>query len=196
MVADLEATLRMQHAVGRATRDSLPPMAALQDDYPFIRSVLRRHGVSPHDADDLAQEVLLVMWRRRADFDEARPLRPWLGGIAARLAISFRRRKQRLTPTDMEDTSDPGPDPEADLASRRSRALVTRALATLPEKLRTALVCCDVEGQSVRDFTQAQGIPLHTGYSRLRLGRQALGRNLRRLMQDDLDDDLPTAGLG
>jgi RNA polymerase sigma-70 factor (ECF subfamily) len=184
----------MQHAVRRAGRDALPPMAALADDYPFIRSVLKRHGVSPHDADDLAQEVLLVMWRRRADFDEARPLRPWLGGIAMRLAASFRRRKQRLAADELEDACDPAPDPESDLATRRSRALVTQALAVLPEKLRTALVCCDVDGQSVRDFTQAKGIPLHTGYSRLRLGRQALGRNLRRLMQIDLDRNLRPAG--
>jgi RNA polymerase sigma-70 factor (ECF subfamily) len=185
----------MQHAVRRATSDVLPPMAALRDDYPFIRAVLRRHGVGPHDADDLAQEVLLVMWRRRADFDEARPLRPWLGGIAARLAASFRRRNKRLSASEFEEACDPGPDPEEDLVSRRSRALVTRALASLPEKLRTALVCCDVDGQSVRDFTRAAGIPLHTGYSRLRLGRQALGRNLRRLMQTEVAD-LPVAGQG
>ena len=176
----------MQHAVRRAARNDLPSMAALERDYPFFRSVLRRHGVSPHDADDLAQEVLLVMWRRRADFDEARPLRPWLGGIAMRLAASFRRRNRHDTASELDDTCDPAPDPETDLADRRSRALVMRALSSLPDKLRLALVCCDVEGQSMRDFTQGAGIPLHTGYSRLRLGRVALGRSLRRLMRADL----------
>ncbi len=44
------------------------------------------------EAEDLAQEVFLVAWRKREQFDPSRPPGPWLRGIARNLARNLARR--------------------------------------------------------------------------------------------------------
>src|SRR5256885_15644889 len=120
----------MQPAVRRASRPlppGLPELAAVREDYHYVRAILRRNGVTARDAEDLVQEVLLVMWRRRGDFDPSRPLRPWLGGIAIKVAAAFRKRKVREVSADRIEARDFGRDPEQELAVSRSQRLVARA---------------------------------------------------------------------
>jgi RNA polymerase sigma-70 factor (ECF subfamily) len=175
----------MQHAVRHDTPSvaDLPRIEARREDYHYVRAILRRNGVNARDAEDLVQEVLLVMWRRRSDYDPSRPLRPWLGGIAVKVAASFRKRKTREISSDVIDARDGALDPEEELALNRSQRMVARALAALPEKLRTVLVLYDLEGHSMRDIAEELEVPLFTAYSRLRMARQSLGRFVRRLQQ-------------
>jgi RNA polymerase sigma-70 factor (ECF subfamily) len=180
----------MQHGARRASRakSPAPPPLAINEHSRYVRGILRRNGVSAGDAEDLVQEVLLVMWRRRADYDPSRPLRPWLGGIAVRVAAAFRKRKVReakVQPADAE-SGPASPDPEQELATMRSHVLVARALAALPEKLRTVVVLYDLDGRSMREIADLLEIPLFTAYSRLRMGRQGLGRTVRRLQRSEI----------
>jgi RNA polymerase sigma-70 factor, ECF subfamily len=178
----------MQHAGRRAPRPASPAppsLNALHEDSHYVRGILRRNGVSARDAEDLVQEVLLVMWRRRADYDPTRPLRPWLGGIAIRVAAAFRKRKVREANAPLHDneTRERVPDPEQELATMRSHILVARALAALPEKLRRVVVLYDLDGRSMREIADNLDIPLFTAYSRLRMARQALGRSVRQMQK-------------
>src|SRR5436189_1974254 len=110
----------MQHGARCASRQTptppAPPPLALHEDTHYVRGILRRNGVSAGEAEDLVQEVLLVMWRRRADYDPSRPLRPWLGGIAVRVAAAFRKRKVREARAPPPAPRERAPDPEEDLA--------------------------------------------------------------------------------
>ncbi len=81
-------------------------VAAFGAEFDYIHRSLRRHGISESDADDLAQEVFLIMWRRWPDYDAARPLRPWLAGIAFRVAYNHRDRIAREVPGGLVDTRD------------------------------------------------------------------------------------------
>ena len=67
----------MQQALRRSPNTSTGPEAvtAFADNYHYLRTMLRRRGMSGADAEDLAQDVLLVMWRRRGDYDPSRPIR-------------------------------------------------------------------------------------------------------------------------
>jgi RNA polymerase sigma-70 factor (ECF subfamily) len=172
----------MQNALRRSPpADNGQAATAFEDNYHYLRSMLRRRGLSAPDAEDLVQDVLLVMWRRRSDYDPARPIRPWLGGIALRLASSHRRRQGREIASEVIDARDRSPDPEEELTATRSTDLILRALAAVPEKLRTVVVLCDLEGRPMKEVARTLDIPLFTGYSRLRMGRQALARSVRRL---------------
>ena len=51
----------------------------------------------PFEAQDLAQEVFLIAFRKLAEIDQSQPLRPWLCTIAANL-IRNHRRKHRAQP--------------------------------------------------------------------------------------------------
>src|SRR5690349_3401515 len=56
----------------------------------YVLASLVRLGVARSDAEDLVNEVFMVVFRRIADYDPARPLRPWLFGIAMRIAMRYR----------------------------------------------------------------------------------------------------------
>jgi RNA polymerase sigma-70 factor (ECF subfamily) len=65
---------------------------------PLLRAWIARAGVSPADADDLSQEVLLVVFREVAGFDRRRPgaFRSWLRTILVhRLRDFFRSSRYR-----------------------------------------------------------------------------------------------------
>jgi RNA polymerase sigma factor (sigma-70 family) len=147
----------------------------------YIFHALRRHGLGEADAEDVVQEVFLVMWRRWAEYDRSRPLRAWLSGIAFRVAYHHRGRAVREVPGGLIDAVDQQPTPE-DLASGNSvRALVLRVLAELPERERTLVRLHDIEDVPMRDIAEVLGIPLQTAHSRLRNGRRNFARGMRRL---------------
>lgn len=62
-----------------------------------IRAFVTARINDPFEAQDLAQEVFLVAYRKLNDIDAERPIRPWLCAIAANL-VRNHRRKRRATP--------------------------------------------------------------------------------------------------
>lgn len=57
----------------------------------YVWKTLRRLGVRPSDIDDVSSEVWLVVHRRLDGYDSSKPIRPWLFGIAFRVAAAERR---------------------------------------------------------------------------------------------------------
>jgi RNA polymerase sigma-70 factor (ECF subfamily) len=92
-------------------------------------------GVAAADAEDLAQEVFLVMWRRRADWDAGRPLRPWLFGVALRIAHEHRHRRGREAPVGLVDQADERPRGEEQVAAATGMADYDDAHVLLKEEL-------------------------------------------------------------
>ncbi|HPA19126.1 MAG TPA: sigma-70 family RNA polymerase sigma factor [Verrucomicrobiae bacterium] len=79
----------------------------------FSRLVLRHQGAlraclavrldEPHHAEDLAQEVFILAFRKLAEFDPQRPFAPWLRGIAFNLLRNHRRKIRAISSGDAED---------------------------------------------------------------------------------------------
>lgn len=67
---------------------------------PLLRGWMSRHHVPPHDADDVVQDVLAVVWRRIGEFHRERPgsFRAWLRTILTHCLQSHWRERRR-TPT-------------------------------------------------------------------------------------------------
>jgi RNA polymerase sigma-70 factor (ECF subfamily) len=181
---------------------------AFDEEFEFVCQVLRRSGVSASDAEDLAQEVLVVVWRRWTDFDQRRPLRPWLAGIAARVGHDFLKRRWREIPSDQVEGTDSALVGEDHLESSRQGRLIMETLAKLPKRHRMLIVLQEVEGLSPQDIARALGVPLSTAYTRLRRARLAFADAFSRvkagttnkmaaLVPDDRSDRRPArlAGL-
>ncbi len=153
-------------------------------ELPYVLRSLRRLGALPADVEDLGHDVFMVVHRELARFDPARPIRPWLFGIAFRVASDHRRlaRVRREVPTaQVPDAAALAESAEAHLERADDRALVLAALAALDLERRAVIVMHDLDGFSAPQVAAELGIPLNTAYSRLRLAREDLRRAVQRI---------------
>jgi RNA polymerase sigma-70 factor (ECF subfamily) len=168
-----------------------PPPPPLQADFQaiyraqvgFVWNSLRRLGGRERDLEDLTHEVFIAAFRAFASYDRARPLRPWLFGIAFRVASDFRRRASHLREVgdDAPDAPDEGPGSDEKLVERERQGLVREALLALDLDKRAVFVMHELEGMSMPEIAQVIEAPLNTLYSRLRLGRVEFTAAVRRL---------------
>jgi RNA polymerase sigma-70 factor (ECF subfamily) len=153
---------------------------AFEDEFDYLARCLRRHGVAPDDADDLVQDVFVVMCRRWRDYRRDQPLRPWLAGIAYHVARAHLRRRHREVPSPELDLEDATPAAEDQLLAANARALVLKVLASLPERHRTALILHELDGLAMNEVAGVLGIPLATAYTRVRRARLAFADLVKR----------------
>ncbi len=114
----------------------------------YVHRSLRRLGIRSGDLDDLAQEVFLVVLRRWVDFDQTRPVRPWLFGIAYRIAIAHVRKRHREAPSDaLDEHLHPQPD---GAEQHESRALVLAALERIPLPRRAVFTLHSIDGVDMK----------------------------------------------
>jgi RNA polymerase sigma-70 factor, ECF subfamily len=142
--------------------------------FDYVWHTLRRLGVGSSEREDLAHDVFVVVHRRLVDYDPARPMRPWLFGIAYRIASEHRRRVPQHADAigvDTADLPDQRASPELVLASNEARQQVARALEDLPLEQRAVLVLHDIDGFAAPEIARGLDLPLNTVYSRLRLAR-------------------------
>lgn len=138
---------------------------------------LRRFGVREADLEDLAHDVFVTVHRRLADYDASRPIKPWLSGIAYRVALDHRRlaRHRFESPfqrAESEERADPSTGTDERLAEQQMRGIVLAALDQIDLDRKAILVMHDLDEQPMSEIARALAIPLNTGYSRLRLARK------------------------
>ncbi|HEY3448466.1 MAG TPA: sigma-70 family RNA polymerase sigma factor [Myxococcales bacterium] len=149
-------------------------------EYAYVWNTLRRLGIPRTDLKDLAQDVFLIVYRRFAELDPARPVRPWLFGVAYRV-VSNRRRREAGRPGTagefpVESLACPAPGPEQAASAAEDRALVAQALDALDLDKRAVFVMHDLDGSGMPEIARELAIPLNTAYSRLRLARQCFAQ--------------------
>jgi RNA polymerase sigma-70 factor (ECF subfamily) len=170
-------------AAERASSTPLEFRALYEAHLSFVWRSLRRLGVE--DADDRAQEVFTIVYRRLPEFeDRGVGVRAWLFQIVLRVASDARRHRRRH-PEDADDgavldRASIEPDQPAQLARKERLALLDRALARLDLDKRAVVVLHEIEEMSAPEIANALGIPLNTVYSRLRAARAALEAALER----------------
>ncbi|HVV52092.1 MAG TPA: sigma-70 family RNA polymerase sigma factor [Polyangia bacterium] len=158
-------------------------LVAFQKELSYIHRTFVRLRVPPSEVEDLVQELFLVLRHVWDQYDPGRPIRPYLFGIAFRLASGNQRKRGRETKSGFYVLPDPGPSPEDILESSRARALLLEALDQVPMPRRAVLVMHELDLVPVAEVASALSIPVFTVYSRLRKGRRELDRALRRTLR-------------
>jgi RNA polymerase sigma-70 factor (ECF subfamily) len=161
------------------SRDAAPPIGAdafraiFSAEFSYVCHSLRRLGVRPADIEDIAHDVFVAVVRHLHEYDRARPVRPWLFGIAFRIARDYRRlaRHEREVVGADSDAADDAPKPDDHLAAKQTRELVAEALAALDIDRKAVFLMHDLDGHSAREIAAALGIPANTVFSRLRVAR-------------------------
>lgn len=148
----------------------------------FVWRLLRRFGLSPEDADDVAQQVFMVAARK---LDERLPgkERTFLYGVARRLAANARRdrRRRRELCEDLgELASAAAAAPDEIVECQRAARLLDALLERMPPELGRVLVLAELEEQTVPAIAELEGIPVGTAASRLRRARALFGELLER----------------
>jgi RNA polymerase sigma-70 factor, ECF subfamily len=159
-------------------------LGAFQKELDYVYRTLRRLGTAPSEVDDLAQEVFLALRRSWDEYDAGRPLRPYLFGIAFRIASAHERKRRREVAFGTVEVDDTGPGPDEALQTKQARALLLAALERIPLPRRAVLVMHDLDDIPVRRVASVLSIPLFTVYSRLRKARRELERAVARLMKE------------
>jgi RNA polymerase sigma-70 factor (ECF subfamily) len=155
-----------------------------QRELNYICRALRRMGAWPSEVEDLAQEVFLVLRGAWTNYDPNRPIRPYLFGIAFRIALAHQRKRNREVAYGILEPDDSAPWPDEALQSKQARAMVLAALERIPLRRRAVLVMHDLDDIPVADVAAVLCIPLFTAYSRLRKGRRELEVAVRQMLRE------------
>jgi RNA polymerase sigma-70 factor (ECF subfamily) len=171
------------HILAISARGDRAAFAALFAHFaPRVKSYLLRLGTGPGQAEDMAQEVLLAVWRKAASFDPAKAeASTWVFAIARNLRIDALRRERHPEVSDehLEAMADTREDAESALSATQRGAALRRALKDLPAEQAEVVRLSFFQDKPHGEIERALGIPLGTVKSRLRLAmvrlRAALG---------------------
>jgi RNA polymerase sigma factor (sigma-70 family) len=148
---------------------------------PMVLRACRRLLRDPHDAQDAFQATFVVLARRARSIRDPSALAGWLHGVALRASRGLRadadrrRHHERRAAGAARRDAEPGPADRSDLA-----AVLHEEIGRLPDRFRSAVVLCDLEGLTHEQAARRLGCPVGTVKSRHWTARDRLRRRLSR----------------
>ena len=148
---------------------------------PRLKSYLMRQGAGPEPAEELAQEAMIMVWRKAESFDPGQAaVSTWIFRIARNKQIDAIRREKRPE----VDWTDPALQPEQpeeadkslEAAQREDR--IREVMKELPEEQAEMVRLAFFEDKAHSAIAEATGLPLGTVKSRLRLALAKLRAQL------------------
>lgn len=172
-------------AVGR-DRDRQAFIALFNHFAPRLKSFLMKSGMSPAQAEELAQETMLTVWTQAPGYDPSLAgASTWIFTIARNKRIDAQRR-QKWIDVDINDAAyipdTSAPDPVETLAHENRAARIAGAIRDLPPEQAEVVYKSFFEDKTHQQISDETKLPLGTIKSRIRL---AMDR-LRPVLQRDL----------
>jgi RNA polymerase sigma-70 factor, ECF subfamily len=148
---------------------------------PRINSYLRRLSLESMQAEEIAQEVMMVLWHKASLFDPSKSsLSTWLFRVARNRRIDLMRRDKSglLDPSDPILQPEEGESADDQLDAERRDERVREALKELPAEQLDLVKRAFFLGQSHSEIAEQTGLPLGTVKSRIRLAFTRLRKAL------------------
>ncbi len=152
---------------------------------PRVKSFLLRFGTDMSLAEEIAQEAMIMVWRRAETYDPRQSAAStWIFTIARNKRIDRLRRENRPLP----DMTDPAVMPESietgeiQVARMQQEKKIRHALKNLPEEQAKMIFSAYYEEKSHREIAEESGVALGTVKSRIRL---ALNRLRAHIDEDE-----------
>jgi RNA polymerase sigma-70 factor (ECF subfamily) len=157
-----------------------------------IVNLVMRYVRDPELALDITQEAFIKAYRALPRFRGDSAFYTWMYRIAVNTAKNHLA-AQRRRPMDVElDLQDPEQydlhaklketdTPEGVTLRNELKETVERAIAALPEDLRTAIILRELEGMSYEEIAQTMECPVGTVRSRIFRARDAIGKKVGSL---------------
>jgi RNA polymerase sigma-70 factor (ECF subfamily) len=155
----------------------------LYDRYARAVYVMAAYMLGPAEADEVMQEVFVRLWNKAHQFDPARgSFAAWFMTIVrnhVKDRLRSRSQQARILAAEeisqlLAETVDPHANVEEEAWQRERGELMLRALKSLPEEQRLALILAYFGGLSQSSIAEHLNWPLGTVKKRMRLGLQKL----------------------
>ncbi|MFC4778956.1 RNA polymerase sigma factor [Paenibacillus sp. GCM10023252] len=152
--------------------------------YRTVYAVLR----SPHDAEDITQEVLLKIYRSLPDC-RLDGFKTWMTRIAVNRAIDFKRSRARrpeelmdepVQQVDIAKSSAGAPAVDEQVLEREEQRLVREQVAQLPDNYREVVTAYYMEHKSYEEIATQYGLERKSVESRLYRARSWMKRHWRK----------------
>jgi len=140
-----------------------------------------RLDLDHQEIEDAVQETFLRLHRALGTFDARRPLKPFVLGVARRVALELERRgrpSRRARELEGEVVADTGE--AAGIEQREREALTARALVALEAEDRTLVVFRFVNGLGMQELADALGCSVPTARARLKDAVRRFQRELAK----------------
>src|SRR5262249_12101295 len=156
---------------------------------PLVLGVCRRVLHHQHDAEDAFQATFLVLARKAGAIRKHESVASWLYKVAYHVALKARARRcgtgchafavergstpaHRAPPRKHATHATPPPDPLEELTARELFRVLDEELQKLPDRYRTPLVLCYLEGQTRDQAAHQLGWSVRTLHRRLEEGKK------------------------
>ena len=136
------------------------------------------------DAEDMAQEAFLKLWRNPSQLREAGALKGWLMRVAANAVIDRSRKPRAAVLDEVPEMADPLARPDAPLDRAEAARLVDRRIAELPERQRLALSLVYFEGLTNIEAASVLEVSVDAVESLLARARRSLKDSLAAEWRD------------
>ncbi|GGS36442.1 RNA polymerase sigma factor [Streptomyces nojiriensis] len=149
--------------------------ALVSGSHPNVRRFAYSLCASPEDAEDAAQEALIILYRKIGMLRASGALASWMFRIVRNECM----RRARLVPRERAPLPDSAVmSAEDEVLEHLEAARVARAIAALPADQRRVLIMRDIQGYSGRMAADALGLSPAAMKSRLHRARAALRHTL------------------
>ncbi len=159
---------------------------------PRVWNQARRMLGDQTEAEDVAQEAMMRLWRMAPDWEQGRAqVSTWIFRVTANLCTD-RLRKRRVSALDeVDEPRDPAPGAEARLQMQARSDALQAALDSLPERQRQAVVLRHIEGLANPEIAEIMEISTEAVESLTARGKRTLAAALadRRAALGVMNDD-------
>ncbi|MFF8279722.1 RNA polymerase sigma factor, partial [Streptomyces lateritius] len=155
--------------------------------HPNVQRFARSLCATPEDAEDAAQEALIILYRKIGMLRASGALASWMFRIVRNECLRRARAVRARAPLpDAWDASHASPASDGSVRSAEDVALerieagrVAAAIAALPAEQRRVLIMRDIQGHNGRMVAEALGLSTPAMKSRLHRARAAVRQSLR-----------------
>lgn len=148
----------------------------------FVWRSARRLGAPPHAVDDIVQDIFLAVGREQHRFEGRSSIKTWLFGITANVVKMHHRGEARRRHRQEVAGGLVIAGPQRDEAEHHAAVdLLDRLIGKLDADKRAVFVLIELEDVEPKEVARAFGLSVNTVHSRLRLARERLAIEVRRM---------------
>jgi RNA polymerase sigma-70 factor, ECF subfamily len=178
-----------EELVGRiGSGDRLAAAELVRRHLPKMVGLARRMLGDQAEAEDVAQEVFLRVWRHAANWRPGQAkFETWMHRVAMNLCLDRLRRQGRNAGEVSHEAPDPKASATRSLDEKQRRQRVSDALLGLPERQRAAVVLCYYQERTNIEAAELLGVSVEAVESLLARARRSLKTALSAERADLLD---------